>query len=100
MKCPLTPPAESGRTAWRGPPENLIYFFNDIRNSIVPRGERLSVVRNTASGAYDIQISNITMGIDEGLFSCDVNTIPVQQYYVYLQFNGEYINLYKIDICT
>lgn len=94
MKCPLTPPAESGRTVWRGPPENLIYFYNDIRNPTVDRGERLSVMQNTASGAYNLQISNITVGIDEGMFDCNVNTIPIQQYYVYLKFSGEYINLY------
>lgn len=32
--CPLSTSAESGITTWTGPPENVVYFYNDIKKSI------------------------------------------------------------------
>lgn len=90
--CPLSPPAESGRTTWGGPPNNSLYFYNNAKNPDAPRGERLSVMRNTVSGAYNFLIVNISMGIDEGIFICAVNTNPIQQYKIELKVYGEYIN--------
>lgn len=98
--CPLSPPAESGRTTWRGPPSNIRYFINDNKNPSIDRGERLSVILNTTSGAYNLRITNLAIGVDDGMFSCEVNTNPFQQYFVNLKFYGEYINLYKLDDCS
>lgn len=98
--CPLSPPPVSGRTTWRGPPSGTVYFLNNNKNPSVDRGERLSVMLNTASGAYNLHITNLTIGVDDGMFICEVNTDPIQQYFVNLKFYGEYINLYKFDDCT
>lgn len=94
LKCPLTPPVVSGRTTWRGPPSNIKYFFNNDKNPSIDRGERLSVMLNTVSGAYNLGITNLTRGVDDGMFNCAVNTNPIQQYFVNFKFYGEYINLF------
>lgn len=98
--CPLSTSAESVITTWTGPPENVVYFYNDIKNPSIDRGERLFGIRNTASGAYYLGITNLTIGVDDGMFSCEVNTNPIQQYFVNFKFYGEYINLYELEVCS
>lgn len=55
--CPLSTSAESVITTWTGPPENVVYFYNDIKNLSIDRGGRLFGIRNTASGAYNLGIT-------------------------------------------
>lgn len=94
MNCPLTPPAVSGRTTWRGPPSATVYFFNNDKNPSIDRGKRLSVILNIGSGAYNLRITNLTIGVDAGMFSCEVNTNPIQQYFINLKLHIQlYINL-------
>lgn len=84
LKCPLTPPS---RTSWRGPPNNNLFYHNAEPNPKIVRGERLSVMLNTTSGAYNLRITNLTIGVDDGMFICEVNTVPAQQYFFSLKFN-------------
>lgn len=86
LSCPLTPPNVDGKTTWRGPLSATAYFYNDEKDPLID-GNRLSVVRNTVSSAYDLIISNITSGTDDGNYSCVVNTVPIQEYYITLKFN-------------
>lgn len=88
LSCPLTPP-ESGRTIWKGPPSSAVYFYNTRKNPNASRTERLSVLLNTVSGAYNLRISNIVKGEDDGKYSCVVNTIQPQEYFINLEFNGK-----------
>lgn len=88
--CPLTPPATSGRTTWSGPPTNQVYFFNAEKNPIASRGDRLDVNRNEESGAYDLVLTNFNSSVDEGLYSCAVNTNPIQKHFIKLQLYGKY----------
>lgn len=90
LKCPLTRPAVSSRTTWRGPPGNIIFYRNNDKNPSIDRGERLSVMLNTTSGAYNLRITNITIGVDDGIFSCEVNTNPIQQYFINLKLHSKY----------
>lgn len=94
LKCPLTPPSVSGRTKWRGPPSFTIYFFNTDKNSGALRKERLSVIQNTVSGAYNLRITNLTRGVDDGMFICDVNTDPHKEHLINLKLHSKYINLF------
>lgn len=94
MRCPLTPPPVSGRTWWSGPSSSTVYFYNNDKNPSIDRVERLSVIPNTASGAYNLQITNLTIGVDDGNFSCEVNTNPTQQHLVNLKLHSKYINLF------
>lgn len=98
LKCPLTPPAVSGRTTWRGPPSATLFFMNTQKNPDALRKERLYVIQNTSSGAYNLQIANITYDIDEGMYSCDVNAQPYQQHFVRLKFNGKYWHLIVLTL--
>lgn len=89
MSCPLTQPPVSGRTTWIGPPSATIYFYNTDKNPNASRKERLSVMQNTVSGAYDLQISNIVSGVDDGIYSCVVNTVPSQEHFIILKLNSK-----------
>eukprot|EP00105_Crassostrea_gigas_P023191 XP_011442940.1 PREDICTED: cell adhesion molecule 1 isoform X2 [Crassostrea gigas] len=93
--CPLSTSAESVITTWTGPPENVVYFYNDIKNPSIDRGERLFGIRNTASGAYNLGITNLTIGVDDGMFSCEVNTNPIQQYFVNFKF---YVDIHNVTL--
>lgn len=79
----------SRRTTWKGPPSSTVYFYNAAKNPNVNREERLSVMQNTVSGAYDLQISNIVIGVDDGIYSCVVNTVQPQEYFVILTFKSK-----------
>lgn len=94
LKCPLTPPAVSGRTTWGGPPSFTVYFYNSIKNPTINKGERLSVIQNTASGAYNLWITNLTIGVDDGMFRCVVNTDPLKEHLINLKLHSKYINLF------
>ncbi|XP_065933049.1 neural cell adhesion molecule 1-A isoform X3 [Magallana gigas] len=94
LSCPLAPPPVSSRTTWRGPPSATVYFYNTDKNPSIDRGERLSVIPNTASGAYNLRITNLTIGVDVGMFSCEVNTNPIQQHFINLKLHiQQYLNL-------
>lgn len=100
MRCPLTPPAVSGRTTWKGPPSSTVYFYNAEKNPNTYRGERLSVLLNTVSGAYNLRMTNLTTGVDDGMFSCVVNTNPVQEYFINLKIHSEYTNVILLNFVT
>lgn len=85
LVCPVSPPNVSVRTIWSGPPSYQAYFFNDIKHVNAARGERLSVVKNETTGAYNLIIINLQRQDDEGLYSCDVNT---QEKRILLAFYG------------
>lgn len=91
LVCPFTPPKDSGITTWIGPPLNTIYFYNEKKNPKDLKGGRLSVVKNKTSGAYDLTISNLKLQEDQGIYSCDVNTNPLQQKRFNLAFYGNFI---------
>lgn len=91
LVCPLSPLNVSARTSWSGPPSYQIFFFNDSKNPNAARGERLSVVKNETTGAYNLIIINLHRQDDEGLYSCDVNTIPIQEKKILLAFYGRYL---------
>lgn len=82
----------SGRTTWIGPPSIDVFFYNDMKNPSIDRGERLSVILNKASGAYNLRITNLTIGVDAGMFICVVNTNPIQEYIINLKLYSEYTN--------
>lgn len=91
LVCPFTPPKDSGITTWIGTPLNTIYFFNEKKNPEDLKGGRLSVEKNKTSGAYDLTISNLKLQEDQGIYSCDVNTNPLQQKRFNLAFYGNFI---------
>ncbi|XP_061187571.1 hemicentin-1-like [Saccostrea echinata] len=72
-----------------------VYFINEEKNPKLSRGERLTVVRNTQTGGYDLQITGLTREEDVGQYSCDVNTIPAKQNMMYLKL---YLPPSSIDI--
>ncbi|XP_061186922.1 synaptogenesis protein syg-2-like [Saccostrea echinata] len=77
------------------------YFINEQKNPKLSRGERLTVVRNTQTGGYDLQITGLTREEDVGQYSCDVNTIPPKQYMIYLKLylppSSINIDAYDVD---
>lgn len=91
LVCPLSPLNVSARTSWSGPPSYQLIFLNDLKNPNAARGERLSVVKNETTGAYNLIIINLHRQVDEGLYSCDVNTIPIQEKKILLAFYGRYL---------
>lgn len=95
LVCPFVPPEENGRTTWIGPPLNTIYFYNEVKNPKDLKGGRLSVVKNKTSGAYDLAISNLKRQEDIGIYSCHVNTNPLQQQILNLTFYGN-----RVHICV
>lgn len=90
---PFVPPEENGRTTWIGPPLNTIYFYNEVKNPKDLKGGRLSVVKNKTSGAYDLAISNLKRHEDMGIYSCHVNTNPLQQQLFNLTFYGNCVHI-------
>lgn len=61
------------------------------KNPNAARGERLSVVKNETTGAYNLIIINLHRQDGEWLYSCDVNTNPAQQKKDMLAFYGRYL---------
>lgn len=93
LVCPFVPPEENGMTTWIGPPLNTIYFYNEVKNPKDLKSGRLSVVKNKTSGAYDLTISNLKRQEDMGIYSCDVNTNPLQQQIFNLTFYGNFVHI-------
>lgn len=91
LVCPFVPPEKNGRTTWFGPPLNTIYFYNEVKNPKDLKGGRLSVVKNKTTEAYDLTITNLKRQEDKGIYSCDVNTNPLQQQLFNLIFYGNSI---------
>lgn len=91
LVCPFTPPKDSWITTWIGPPLSTIYFYNERKNPKDLKGGRLSVEKNKTSGAYDLTISNLKLQEDQGIYSCDVNTNPLQQKRFNLAFYGNFM---------
>lgn len=87
--CPLRL-LNGTRTTWSGPPNRTVYFHNNDKNPSVVRGERLSVIKNDSLKTYALQIENITEGVDNGSYSCDINSNPAQQHNVLLKFYSKY----------
>ncbi|XP_062594536.1 vascular cell adhesion protein 1-like [Saccostrea cucullata] len=71
------------------------YFFNEQKNPKLSRGERLTVVRNTDTEGYDLQLAGLTREDDVGQYSCDVNSIPAKQHMINLKL---YLRPSSIDI--
>lgn len=86
LVCPFSLQNLGTRTSWRGPPSHQIYFYNDLKNPDACRGERLSVVKNETTGAYNLINIRLERQEDEGLYACVVNTNPVQENIIFLTF--------------
>lgn len=73
LKCFLILLVVLGRMMWRGLLLNIKYFINDNKNLFVDRGEWLFVMFNIVLGVYNFWIINFIIGVDDGMFSCEVN---------------------------
>lgn len=89
--CPFSLQNLGTRTSWRGPPSHQIYFYNDLKNPDACRGERLSVVKNETTGAYNLIIIRLERQEDKGLYACVVNTNPIQENIIFLTFYGAFL---------
>lgn len=88
--CPFRLLNGTLRTTWFGPPNSTAYFYNEDKNPFVVRGDRLSVIKNDSLKTYALQIANITEGVDNGSYSCVINSNPAQQHNVLLKFYSKY----------
>lgn len=79
-------------TTWSGPPSTMIYFLNGVKSKKVQRGERLSVIVNSDSHAYDMKISNLNRSVDRGNYSCLAASISTQNaFYFFLEVYSKYL---------
>lgn len=87
--CPFT---QNEKRSWWGPPDKLL-FLNYEKNPSADRVERLFLVHNISSNAYDLLITNLTKGIDNGTYKCQVDKPDIfQQHLIKLEFFSKYEN--------
>lgn len=80
------------RTKWNGPPEAKTYFIDNEKNRDVIRGERLSVILNSDSNAYDLKISNLNRSVDRGNYICIASATPTgYTSYFFLEVYSKYL---------
>lgn len=80
------------KTKWSGPPTGVTYFIDGAKNKDVHRGDRLSVVLNGDSNAYDLKISNMNRLEDTGNYSCLVTTtLTTNAFYFFLEVYSKYL---------
>lgn len=92
LVCPLIPPLTMPtlKQIWSGPPSRTPYFIGGMKSPDVDRGERLSVIQHQNSRGYDLQISNLVSGTDEGLYSCEFQSNPLLEYIIDLKLLGKH----------
>lgn len=89
LKCPFT--ANNDVTVWYGPPKTTIYSYDAVIGPLVSRRERLSMLQNSSSEAYNLEIRNLKRNEDEGIYRCVVESSPnYQQENISLKFYSRY----------
>lgn len=88
LVCPLIPPPLLTQI-WSGPPDRQNYVFGDKINPNLEQKDRLSLIQHQNSRGYNLQISNLVSGTDEGLYSCEFQSSPPMEYLFDLKLLGK-----------
>lgn len=88
LVCSVSLLENATKTVWRGT-SNLILTINEEINPDLDRRDRLSLIKDEATGVYNLFIMNLNRQEDEGSYSCSVRSNSfLQSNLVNLAFHG------------